>query len=143
MHENRETSEMPAAQLGCRTAGEGSGHTARVYVPEESHSGVVPMNHSNKDRTSLAESEEGRVLIEEDTMPNHAAQAIPMNKIAPPGSGIASAASEPHVIQNATHRSARSRFTRTVTVVRPFSSSLNRRATPLTNTNGFRPTQLL
>ena len=67
MHENRETSEMPAAQLGCRTAGEGSGHTARVYVPEESHSGVVPMNHSNKDRTSLAESEEGRPLIKENT----------------------------------------------------------------------------
>ncbi len=33
MHENRETSEMPMAQLGSRTAGEGSGHTARVYVP--------------------------------------------------------------------------------------------------------------
>jgi hypothetical protein len=61
---------MPAAQLGCRTAGEGSGHTARVYVPEESHSGVVPMNHSNKDRTSLAESEEGRLLIEENTFPS-------------------------------------------------------------------------
>ena len=41
MHENRETSEMPAANLSCRTAGEGSGHTARVYVCEESDSGVV------------------------------------------------------------------------------------------------------
>ncbi len=49
MHENRETSEMPAASLGGRTAGEGSGHTARVHVSEESHSGIVPMNHSNKD----------------------------------------------------------------------------------------------
>jgi hypothetical protein len=49
MHENRETSKMPAAKVKRRTAGEGSGRTARVYVCEESHSGVVPMNHSNKD----------------------------------------------------------------------------------------------
>ena len=41
-----------------------------MYVPEESHSGIVPMNHSNKDRTSLAESEEGRLLIEETTFPS-------------------------------------------------------------------------
>jgi len=51
MHENRETSEMPAENVSCRTAGEGSGHTARVYVSEESHRGIVPMNHSNKDGT--------------------------------------------------------------------------------------------
>jgi hypothetical protein len=70
MHENRETSEMPATKVSCRTAGEGSGHTARVYVPEESHSGVVPTNHSNKDGISLAESEEGRLLIKENTLPS-------------------------------------------------------------------------
>src|SRR6267378_4027880 len=66
MHENRETSEMPAANVCRRTAGEGSGHTARVYVSEESHSGILPMNHSNKDGTTLAESEEGRPLIKEN-----------------------------------------------------------------------------
>jgi hypothetical protein len=70
MHENRETSEMPAENVSRRTAGEGSGRTARVYVSEESHSGIVPMNHSNKDGTSLAESEEGRLLIEENTFPS-------------------------------------------------------------------------
>ena len=70
MHENRETSEMPATKISHRTAGEGPGHTARVYVPEESHSGIVPMNHSNKDGTSLAESEEGRLLIKENTFPS-------------------------------------------------------------------------
>ena len=48
MHENRETSGTPAAKSGSRSAGEGSGRTARVYVHEESHSGIVPMNHSNK-----------------------------------------------------------------------------------------------
>jgi hypothetical protein len=49
MHENRETSETPAIQPDSRSAGEGSGSTARVHVYEESHSGVLPMNHSNKD----------------------------------------------------------------------------------------------
>jgi len=42
---------MPAGELGSRTAGEGLGHTARVHVSEESHRGIVPMNHSNKDGT--------------------------------------------------------------------------------------------
>src|ERR1017187_3651377 len=68
MHENRETSEMPATKVSRRTAGEGSGHTARMYVSEESHCGIVPMNHSNKDGNSLAESEEGRLRIKENTL---------------------------------------------------------------------------
>ena len=66
MHENRETAETPAAQPGSRSAGEGPGHTARMHVPEESHSGIVPMNHSNKDGKPLAESAEGRPLIKEN-----------------------------------------------------------------------------
>ena len=70
MHENRETSEMPVMKVSRRTAGEGSGHTARVYVTEESHRGIVPMNHSNKGGTLLAESEEGRPLIKENTLPS-------------------------------------------------------------------------
>ena len=37
-----------------------------MYVCEESHRGIVPMNHSNKDGTSSAESEEGRPLIKEN-----------------------------------------------------------------------------
>jgi hypothetical protein len=32
---------MPAAKVSRRTAGEGLGHTARMYVFEESHSGIV------------------------------------------------------------------------------------------------------
>jgi len=61
---------MPATTIRRRTAGEGSGHTARVYLSEESHSGIVAMNHSNKDGTSLAENEEGRLLIKENTFPS-------------------------------------------------------------------------
>src|SRR5271169_232606 len=66
MHENRETSEIPAAQPGRRSAGEGQSHKARMYVSEESHSGILPMNHSNKDGTSPAESGEERPLIKEN-----------------------------------------------------------------------------
>jgi hypothetical protein len=40
---------MPAANVRGRTAGEGPGRTARVHVCEESDSGILPMNHSNKD----------------------------------------------------------------------------------------------
>ena len=38
-----------------------------MHVIEESDSGTVPMNHSNKDGEPLAESEEGRPLIKENT----------------------------------------------------------------------------
>ena len=69
MHENRETSEMPAARKCCRTAGEGHGRTARVYVTEESDSGILPMSHSNKDGIASAESEEGRLRLKENTFP--------------------------------------------------------------------------
>ena len=69
MHENRETSETPVADQRARTAGEGSGRTTRMHVSEESHSGIVPMNHSNKDGKLSAESEEGRPLIKENVGP--------------------------------------------------------------------------
>ena len=67
MHENRETSEMPEANLRDRPAGEGNSRTTRAHVLEESDSGRVPMSHSNKSGEPLAESEEGRPLIKEIT----------------------------------------------------------------------------
>src|SRR5215471_2917850 len=66
MHENLETSETPVAKPGNRTAGEGGSRTARMDVPEESHDGILPMNHSSKDKRSLTESGEGRPLIKEN-----------------------------------------------------------------------------
>src|SRR5260370_37672175 len=68
MHENRETSEAPAAEPGSRSAGEGKSRTARAYVSEESHGGIVPINHSNKDGNSLAENGEGTTLMAQSTM---------------------------------------------------------------------------
>jgi len=67
MRENRETSEVPEAVLRDRPAGEGNSRTARMHVFEESDSGGVPMNHSNKSGKPPAESEEGRPLIKENT----------------------------------------------------------------------------
>jgi RNA-directed DNA polymerase len=67
MHENRETSEIPETNLRDRSAGEGASRTTRVYVFEESDSGTVPMNHSNKSGKPPAESEEGRPLIKQNT----------------------------------------------------------------------------
>src|SRR5215469_13375651 len=71
MHGNGETSETPAVQPDSRAAGEGLGRTAGTYVPEESHDGIVPMNHSNKDKRPLAESEEGRPSIKENAGQPH------------------------------------------------------------------------
>src|SRR2546422_5867768 len=67
MHENRETSGMPIGNEDSRPAGEGDSHTTRMHVAEESDSGIVPVNHSNQDGKPLAESEEGRPLIKENT----------------------------------------------------------------------------
>ena len=68
MHENRETSETPVV-TDHRSAGEGLGRTARVHVCEESHRGIVPLKHSNKDGTWSAESAEGRLRLKENTFP--------------------------------------------------------------------------
>jgi RNA-directed DNA polymerase len=66
MHENRETSEMPEVKHN-RPAEEGECRTARMHVSEESDSGLLPMNHSNKIGKPNAESEEGRLLIKGNT----------------------------------------------------------------------------
>jgi RNA-directed DNA polymerase len=58
---------MPAVKPGNRTAGEGPGRTARMHIPEESDSGIIPMNHSNQGGQPLAENEEGRPLTKENT----------------------------------------------------------------------------
>ena len=71
MHENRETSETSAVKPGSRTVGEGDSRTAHANVPEESHDGIVPMNHSNKDGKPLAENEEGRPSIKENAGQPH------------------------------------------------------------------------
>jgi RNA-directed DNA polymerase len=57
-----------------------------MYVAEESDSGIVPMNHLNKIEQSMAESEEGRPLIEENT---HQASTRPTQSGARASQGLA------------------------------------------------------
>ena len=64
----RRSKYLPAERISCRTAGEGLGRTARVFVSEESHRGIVPMKHSNKDGTWSAESAEGRLRLKENAL---------------------------------------------------------------------------
>jgi len=59
---------MPIGNEDSRPAGEGDSHKARAHVPEESDSGIVLMNHLNKDGKPLAENEEERPLIKENTL---------------------------------------------------------------------------
>ena len=71
-----------------------------MHVTEESDSGIVPMNHSNKIEQSMAESEEGRPLIEENT---HQASTRPTQCGARVSHGLAGVrkasltASPPHI----------------------------------------------
>jgi hypothetical protein len=50
MHENRETSETPEANLRDRPVGEGKSRMAHMHVFEESDSGTVPMNQFEQKR---------------------------------------------------------------------------------------------
>jgi len=124
MHENRETSEAPAAQSS-RTAGEGSGRTARMHVAEESDSGILPMNHSNKIEQSMAESEEGRPLIKENI---HQSSTRPTQSGAHVSQGLAG-------VRKAAREHKEMRFTAllhhvTVDLLRDSFSSLKRKAAP-------------
>src|ERR1700686_1712714 len=74
------------AKAGDRPAGEGASRTARVPVFEESDSGTVPMNHSNKTGKPVAESEEGRPLIKENT---HQSSALSTQSEARVSQGLA------------------------------------------------------
>jgi len=125
MHENRETSETPAAKPGGRAVGEGNSRTARMHVPEESHDGIVPMNHSNKDRRSLAENEEERPSIKENAGQPH---TYPTQS----GKGVSQGLAG---VRKAARENKEMKFTAllhhlTVDLLRESFYSLNRKAAP-------------
>ncbi len=124
MHENRETSNAPAGNSG-RTVGEGSGRNARVHASEESDSGILPMNHSNKIEQSMAESEEGRPLIKENT---HQSNTRPTQSGARVSQGLAG-------VRKAAREHKGMKFTAllhhvTIDLLRDSFGSLKRRAAP-------------
>ncbi len=125
MHENRETSETPAAQPGRRSAGEGLSHKDRAYVCEESHNGIVSMNHSNKDKPSLAESGEGRPVIRENVRQPNTSPTQSRERVSQGLAGVRKAAGN----------NKEMKFTAllhhlTVERLRESSYSLNRKAAP-------------
>jgi len=125
MHENRETSEMPEAEDRDRPAGEGKSRTARVHVLEESDSGTVPMNHSNKSGKPPAESEEGRPLIKENT---HQSSTLPTQSGARVSQGLAG-------VRRAARERKEMKFTAllhhlTVALLRDSFYALKRKAAP-------------
>src|SRR6202047_2315807 len=125
MHENRETSKAPAAKYCSRTVGEGHGRTTRMHALEESDSGIIPVNHSNKDGKPYAESEEGRPLIKENTrQPN----TYPTQSEERVSQGLAG-------VRKAARENKEMKFTallhhRTVDLLRESFYSLKRKAAP-------------
>ena len=68
MHENRETSPIPAATGRSEKA---VSRTADMHVSEESDCGVVPVKSSNKAGKPAAERMEGRLRTEENHAPSN------------------------------------------------------------------------
>src|SRR6266446_5536693 len=67
MHENRETSETPAANQAAGRWAKATSRKAHAHVSEESDSGVVPVKRLNKAGRPAAEGVEGRPLTKENT----------------------------------------------------------------------------
>src|SRR3979490_1665668 len=96
-----------------------------MNVPEESDSGVLPMNHSNKVEQSMAESEEGRPLIKENI---HQPSTRPTQSGARVSQGLAG-------VRKAARDHKEQKFTAllhhvTVDLLRDSYSSLKRKAAP-------------
>jgi RNA-directed DNA polymerase len=72
MHENRETSAVPETDAAAGRSVKDQNRTTDMHAVEESDSGIVPMNSSNKgDAPSSAEVGEGRPGIKENVAPSH------------------------------------------------------------------------
>ena len=94
MHENRETSGTPVAATAAGRREKATSHKTRTHVSEESDSGVVPMNGSNKDGRPSAESGEGRPLTKENTTQTHTRPTQRGKSVSQRLSGVRKAAKE-------------------------------------------------
>src|SRR3981189_3689164 len=94
MHENRKTSETPEAAKAADARRKATRHKTRTHVSEESDSGVVPMNGSNKGGRPSAESGEGRPLTKENTKQSHTRPTQRGGSVSQRLSGVRKAAKE-------------------------------------------------
>src|SRR5450755_69194 len=92
MHENRETSIVPADSAG-RTA-KAQSHKAGTHAMEESDCGEVPMNQPNKGAQAPAEVGEGRLRPEENTGQSHTPPAQNGQRVSQGLNGVRRAARE-------------------------------------------------
>jgi len=92
MHENRETSVVPADTAG-RPA-KAQSHKAGMHAMEESDRGVVPMSQPNKGVQALAEAGEGRLRPKENTRQSHTPPAQNGQRVSKGLSGVRRAAQE-------------------------------------------------
>jgi RNA-directed DNA polymerase len=79
VHENRETSRVPA---GAGRSGKASGHNPDVFALEESDHAIVPMKQPNNTAKPVAEAAEGRVWTKKndaqsDTSPTQSGERVP------------------------------------------------------------------
>jgi len=92
MHENRETSVVPADSAG-RTA-KAQSHKAVMNAAEESDRGDVPMNQPNKEAQASAEAGEGRPRPKENTGQPHTPPAQNGERVSQGLNGVRQAARE-------------------------------------------------
>ena len=92
MHENRETSVVPADSAG-RPA-KAQSHKAGMYAVEESDRGEVPMNQPNKGAQASAEVVEGRARTKENTSQSHTSPAQDGQGVSQGLAGVRKAAKE-------------------------------------------------
>jgi len=92
MHENRETSIVPADSAG-RTA-KAQSHKAGTHAVEESDRGEVPMNQPNKGAQAPAEVGEGRPRPKENTGQSHTPPAQNGQRVSQGLNGVRRAARE-------------------------------------------------
>jgi RNA-directed DNA polymerase len=92
MHENRETSCVPADRAG--RSEKANSRTADMHAREESDRGVVPMKPSNKGGQAPAEAVEGRPWTKENVTQSHTSPTQSGERVSQGLSGVRQTARE-------------------------------------------------
>lgn len=92
MHENRETSVVPADSAG--RAAKAQSRKAGMHAAEESDRGEVPRNQPNKGASAPAEAGEGRPRLKENTEPSRTPPAQNGQRVSQGLNGVRQAARE-------------------------------------------------
>ena len=94
MHENRETSGTSRPNRDRDHPEKANSRTAGWHAPEESDRAVVPVNLSNKEEQSSAETGEGRARAKENIGPSHTSPTQSGKPVSQGWGGVRQAAKE-------------------------------------------------